>query len=188
MRPEEFVLKALEDKSMMWNEKTLKQVAFALIDIPNPDRLIESIVKRGAYDCIKLYALFNFFIIDSMEKDTGMSISKLKHCAERLRHSDRLVGSLVNLKMEEVDRRIQRILQLTKSQGDAKNAQDMIRSINLIKQREPDIYSFQTYYSVYTLFLIEATERAPSEAKIKTLVHILNYLFLGMIEMSDSDD
>ena len=185
MTPENLVLKALEDKSIMWDEKILKAVAFALIDIPNPDPFIEKVVIRGAFDCIKLYALFNFFIIESMERDTGLPISKLKHCAEKLKQSDRIVRSLVNLKTDEADRRIQRLLQITRSQSNAKNAQDMIRYINHIKKQEPEIYSFQTYYSIYILFLIEVTEKTPSEPKLKALAHILNYLFLGMIEMSD---
>lgn len=169
----------------MWDEKTLREVIFALIDMPDPDQFIEKIVTRGAFNCVRLYAWFNFLVIDSMERDTGLPISRLKHCAEKLRHSDRIVGSLVNLKMEQVDRRIQRVMQIMKSQVDVKNAQDMIRSFNLIKKSEPEIYSFQTYYSTYLLFLIEAIGRTPSEARLKTLSHILNLLFLGMIEMSD---
>jgi hypothetical protein len=188
MDTEEFVLSALKDDSMIWGEKTLRQVAFALIDTPNPDKLIEKIATRGAYDCIKLYAIFNFLVIDSMERETGESISKIKYCAQKLKQSDRIVDSLVNLKMEEIERRIQRILQISRSQADAQNAQDMIRAINRIKKHEPDIYTFQTYYSVYVLFLIETTEKNPSKNKTESLAHILNYLFLGMIKMSNTNE
>ncbi|MBL0344429.1 hypothetical protein [Candidatus Villigracilis affinis] len=130
MNPEEFVLSALKDNSIMWDEKTLKKVAFSLIDMPNPDGLIKKVTTRGAYDCIKLFAIFNFLVIDSMERDTGESISQIKYCAQKLRQSDRTVNSLVNLKMDEVDRRIQRMLQISRSLADTQNADEMIRAIN----------------------------------------------------------
>lgn len=187
MDTEEFVLSALKDDSMVWDEKTIRQVAFALIDTPNPDRLIERVVTRGAYDCVKLYAIFNFLIIDSMERELGESISKIKYCAQKLRQTDRIVGGLVNLKIDEVDRRIKRMLQISRSLADTQNAREMISAVNRIKKDEPDIYTFQTYYSVYVLFLVETTEKNPSEQQARTLAHILNSLFLGMIEMQDRD-
>lgn len=180
---EEFVLEALKEKSIMWEETTLRKVAFALIDLQNYDKLIEKIASRGPYDCIKLYAFFNFLIVDSVENNPNMSINKLKSCAEKLRQVDRTVYGLVNLKMGETDRRIQRIFQIMKEQ--TTSAQEMIQSMNRVKRNEPEIYSYQTYYSIYVLFVIESTAKNPSIEKLKSLMHLMKYLFMGMIEMPD---
>lgn len=184
MNPEEFVLSALKDDSIMWDENVLKKVAFALIDIPDPDRLIEKVSARGAYDSIKLFGIFNFLIIESMERDTGVSISKIKHCAQKLKQSNRVVSEIVNLKMDEINRRIDRMMQISQLLADVEKADEMIRAISRVKKAEPDIYSFQTYYSVYVLFLIEVTNKPINEKRAKFLGHILNTLFLGMIEMT----
>lgn len=188
MNAEEFVLSALQDDSIMWEENTLKKVAFALIDIPNPDRLIEKVAARGAYDSIKLYGIYNFLIIESMERDTGESISKIKYCAQKLKQSSRIVGELVNLKIDEINRRIDRMLQISQSLAEVQSADEMIRAMNRIRKKEPDIYSLQTYYSVYLLFWIEVTRKPVDEKRAKFLGHILNTLFLGMIEMPDRKD
>lgn len=185
MNQEEFVLSALKDRSIMWEENTLKQVAFALLDIPDPDNLIEKVATRGVYDSIKLYGIFNFLVIESMERDTGESISKIKYCAQKLKKSSRAVDEIVNLKMDEINRRIDRMMKISQSLADTKEADEMIRATNRVKKTEPEIYSYQTYYSVYVLFLIEVTNKPINEKRAKILGHILNTLFLGMIEMPD---
>lgn len=181
---EKFVLDALEEESIMWEEKTLRGVAFALHDISNADYLIDKLPSRGAYDCIKLYGFFNFLILDAVENAPDISISKLRHCSERLKTVDTTVSGLVNLSMDEIDRRIRRFLQIAKEQLDVKSPKEMFARINHIKRTEPELYSYQTYYSIYLFFLIESTSKDLSQKNIRALLHIMRHISLGMIEMS----
>lgn len=183
-KDEEFVTEALKEKSIMLDENTLRKVVFALHDIPNPDALIDKLSSRGPYDCIKVYGVLNFLLLEATENFPDLSISKLRHCAEKLKQVDRTVQSLVNLKLDETYRRIDRFQQISKEQSNLTNAKDMMQSVSRIKRNEPELYTYQTYYSFYLLFLMEGSEKEPSMKNMSILLSAMNFIFLGMIEMT----